>query len=304
MDFLFNLDSLKVFGLFFLLGSQILDVYLSFRSHRIKISRGETLANYKVMALYLGARLLILDALAFFMWSGLNQWSPFGVLSMDSGLVWLAAFILVDFVYYWDHRCGHEVNAVWGFHSVHHSSSEFNLSVTGRLSFIEAVYRWIFLAPLALMGVPALMIVIIKIWSRIYQVWVHTNLDNDRLEWLSRIFVTPGLHRVHHGSNQQYLDTNYGAIFSIWDQMFGSYKVKDEPIVYGLVKPLESQKVMDINFHVLRELRDDLKKSPSLKASFSYLLSKPGTILVDCEQELDLPEVYESQDVELAEKQA
>lgn len=54
------------------------------------------------------------------------------------------------------------------------------------------------------------------------------------------IFNTPSHHRVHHGSNHQYLDRNYGDILIVWDRLFGSFEPEGERMVYELTKHIHS----------------------------------------------------------------
>ena len=74
-----------------------------------------------------------------------------------------------------------------------------------------------------------------------YQFFVHTELV-PRIGWLEWLINTPSAHRVHHASNAEYLDKNYGGVLSIWDHLFGSYQVErsDIPIRYGLAHPRSS----------------------------------------------------------------
>jgi sterol desaturase/sphingolipid hydroxylase (fatty acid hydroxylase superfamily) len=36
--------------------------------------------------------------------------------------------------------------------------------------------------------------------------------------------VTPDLHRVHHSTWQPETDRNFGAVFPVWDLVFGTYR--------------------------------------------------------------------------------
>jgi hypothetical protein len=56
------------------------------------------------------------------------------------------------------------------------------------------------------------------------------------------VFVTPSNHRVHHAQNQVYIDRNYGGILILWDRLFGTFQeeLDDEPVVFGVRKPLAS----------------------------------------------------------------
>ncbi|MEY2670535.1 MAG: hypothetical protein RLZZ577_851 [Bacteroidota bacterium] len=53
--------------------------------------------------------------------------------------------------------------------------------------------------------------------------------------FLSYFIVSPDMHKVHHHYVMPYTDSNYGNIFSIWDRLFGTFKVLPrEEIVYGV----------------------------------------------------------------------
>jgi sterol desaturase/sphingolipid hydroxylase (fatty acid hydroxylase superfamily) len=66
---------------------------------------------------------------------------------------------------------------------------------------------------------------------------LHSNLNYPK--WiesiLSPVFATPEFHRIHHSDEQQYTDSNYGDIFSLWDRMFGTFQKADSSkLQYGL----------------------------------------------------------------------
>ncbi len=278
----------------FLLASMVIDLIVSLVTGLKAYKGKETLANYGVFALYLASRKLVWDGLFLSMMLACNAIAPVA-LSPESLWVWALAFVGVDFLYYIDHRIGHEVNAIWSFHSVHHSSEEYNIGVTGRISFIEGIYRWVFLAPLALVGVPAYMILLTKVVSRLYQVWVHTNLDRGKLEALSGILVTPGLHRVHHGSNEHYLDKNYGAIFSVWDRMFNTYQKPDVAPTYGLINPINTRNPLKINTVVLVKNIQETFRIKGFTEKIRFLLVKPGAFVEKTSSQLNMYTFSEEQ---------
>ena len=166
-----------------------------------------------------------------------------GAFSWDlkSPWVWVLAFFMYDFFYYWAHRSGHEVNLLWAAHVVHHSSEDFNLSTALRQSSTNQVFYWLFYLPMAIVGIPVTVFVIIALISLVYQFWSHTQLVG-KLGWADRVFVTPSNHRCHHGRNAYCLDRNYGGTLIIWDRLFGTYVAErdDEPVVYGTLVPLQS----------------------------------------------------------------
>lgn len=169
--------------------------------------------------------------------------------------VWIIALLAYDFIYYWVHRFGHEVNLMWAAHQVHHSSEYFNLSTALRQTATGAFASWPFYLPMALCGVPPIVFGAVALIDLLYQYWVHTELVR-KLGWIDRVFVTPSNHRVHHGQNDYCIDRNYGGILILWDRLFGTYaEERDaEPVVYGIRKPLASYNPVWGNLHVYRDL--------------------------------------------------
>jgi sterol desaturase/sphingolipid hydroxylase (fatty acid hydroxylase superfamily) len=155
--------------------------------------------------------------------------------------VWIVAFFMYDFFYYWAHRSGHEINLLWASHVVHHSSEEFNLSTALRQSWTNQFFYWIFYLPMAIAGIPVAVFAATALVSAIYQFWVHTRLV-PKLGWVDRVMVTPSNHRCHHGRNAYCIDKNYGGTLIIWDRIFGTYTEErdNEPVVYGTLTPLKS----------------------------------------------------------------
>jgi sterol desaturase/sphingolipid hydroxylase (fatty acid hydroxylase superfamily) len=157
----------------------------------------------------------------------------------SEAVVWVLAFVGVDFCYYWWHRLSHEVNLLWAAHVVHHQSEDYNLAVALRQSILTSFTAVPFYAPLALVGVPVPVFSAMYALSTLYQFWIHTELVG-KLGWLEEWLNTPSHHRVHHAINPRYLDKNYGAVLIVWDRLFGTFVREEEAPVYGVVKPLES----------------------------------------------------------------
>jgi len=161
--------------------------------------------------------------------------------------------ILYDFIFYWAHRWGHEINFFWGAHIVHHQSEHYNLSVALRQSWFHNLLSfWMFL-PIPLIGIDPLVFVGVNAFNLLYQFWIHTELVGKLgpLEWFLN---TPSAHRVHHSTNPQYLDKNYGGVFIIWDRMFGTYQEEIETPVYGITTPFRSSNPIWANFHFYQEV--------------------------------------------------
>jgi len=118
---------------------------------------------------------------------------------------WVLLFLAEDFVYYWWHRGSHEVRLLWAAHENHHSSRHYNLSTALRQSWTTPFTTLPFYVCLPLLGFHPLMVQTQVAVSLLYQFWLHTELVG-RLGPLEWAFNTPSHHRVHHGTQVEYLD--------------------------------------------------------------------------------------------------
>ncbi|MCF4995658.1 hypothetical protein GIW70_24540 [Pseudomonas syringae] len=185
-------------------------------------------------------------------------------LPADSVWVWVFAFVLYDFCYYWLHRMGHERNILWAAHSVHHQSEDYNLSTALRQTSTGFLLNWIFYLPMAVLGVPLLVFVSVAALNLLYQFWVHTK-HIPKLGWFEWFFVTPSNHRAHHAQNALYMDRNYGGVFIIWDRLFGSFQEEDdnEPVIFGVTTPLASWNPLWANVQFYAQLWEDARRADS-----------------------------------------
>ena len=172
-------------------------------------------------------------------------------LPADSLWVWVSALLLYDFCYYWLHRFGHEVNILWAAHVVHHQSEDYNLSTALRQTGSGTLLGWLFYLPMAIIGYPLEVFVVVALIDLLYQFWVHTEVVG-RLGWFDRVFCSPSNHRAHHAVNDKYLDRNYGGVLIIWDRLFGTFIEEDDkdPPIYGTRSPLRSWNPLWANVEV------------------------------------------------------
>ncbi|MFG6487244.1 sterol desaturase family protein [Roseateles sp. BYS78W] len=185
------------------------------------------------------------------------------------------AVVLYDLCDYWLHRTSHESALFWAAHAVHHQSEHFNLSTALRQESLYGVMGWPFFIPMALLGVPTDLYVLAGIVVLFYQFWIHTE-HIGRLGWLDRVFSTPSNHRVHHAVNPAYLDRNYGAIFVVWDRLFGSFAEERELCVYGTVKPLASWNPLWGVGQFYAELWRRMRATPRWADKLRVLYKSPG----------------------------
>lgn len=170
--------------------------------------------------------------------------------------------LAVDFLFYWFHRWGHEINILWAAHSPHHSSEEFNLSVGLRASLTQRLLSFSMFWPLTLIGFEPNHIYIASGVHLMLGFWHHTKLI-PKLGWFEFLFNSPSHHRVHHGTNEQYLDKNYAEILIIWDRIFGTFEEEKEEVRYGILRHPDTYSTYGINFHFWSMLWSDCKETKS-----------------------------------------
>lgn len=205
-----------------------------------------------------------------------NALWPYRLVDLGTGPVgWVVAMVSWDFAYYWQHRTDHEVRLLWACHVNHHSSERYHLVTALRQPWTP----WtgvLFYPPLVLIGVHPWLVMVAWGLNLIYQFWVHTEVIGRLPRWFEYVFNTPSHHRVHHGSNPQYLDRNYGGICILWDRLFGTFAPEVEPVVYGLTKNIQTFNSVRIAFHEYAALFADLRRATSLGDRLGLLFRRPG----------------------------
>ncbi|MFD1161910.1 sterol desaturase family protein [Hwangdonia seohaensis] len=193
------------------------------------------------------------------------------------------SFVLIffadDFAYYWFHRISHECRLFWASHVVHHSSQHYNLSTALRQTWSGGFYSFIFWLWLPLLGFHPAMIMLQMSISLLYQFWIHTETIDKMPKWFEAVFNTPSHHRVHHGSNPIYLDRNHAGILIIWDKLFGTFQpeLKDEKVIYGLVKNIDTYNPIKIAFiEWFNMFKDVFSGRKSITKRFLYFIKPPG----------------------------
>lgn len=285
MDALFNpLSETDLFGWETFIGDWFFVFALGFLAFefigyalRKKLSwtlAADTLTNYITLGLFMGLNIFLLAGLYLSAYAWTAQFALF-----DIPITWawvLPCIILADFAYYWEHRFMHRVNFAWATHSVHHSSPFFNISVAYRFGPMDGVWPIFFHLPLVLLGFNPFVVFFAEMFVQIYQTLLHTETIKKLPKPVEAVMNTPSHHRVHHGSNRPYLDKNYAGIFIIWDKMFGSFANEDEPVIYGLVKPINSVNPLTAFFHGFWRVGKGVKQAKGLKNKWMAFAGPPG----------------------------
>lgn len=199
-------------------------------------------------------------------------------LPADDWRVWAIGFIGVEFTYYWVHRLNHTVRWMWATHAVHHSAERFALPTALRLGWTNVLSGgWLFYAPLMLLGMPPLVVVTLLFANLRFQFFLHTEMVG-KLGPLEYIFNTPSHHRVHHSSDADYLDRNFGGVLIVFDRLFGTFAVEDDgrKMRYGLAPAVRSHNPLVIALHEWGRLFHDASRSRSLRDIRLALIGKPG----------------------------
>ena len=190
-------------------------------------------------------------------------------------LAWAVAIVGWDFIYYWNHRLMHEIRYLWSIHVVHHSSEHYNLSTALRQPVADALGPSLPYGALCLAGVSPGLVATARGANLLYQFWIHTEAFGH-LGVSEEVLNTPSHHRVHHGSNSQYLDRNHGSILIVWDRLFGTFEREDHPVVYGLTKNIGTFDPLRVASHEYRAMLADVARSHGWRERLSHVVRGPG----------------------------
>ena len=151
----------------------------------------------------------------------------------------LAAVLALDFWTYWWHRMNHRLPFLWRFHRAHHSDAQMDVTTASRFHIGEILFS-------NCLRVPLILLLGIHLWEMVlYETALlaviqfhHANIGlPQRVDQLLRCFlVTPAMHKVHHSRWQPETDSNYSSLLSIWDRVFRSFRLREDPstIQFGL----------------------------------------------------------------------
>lgn len=159
-----------------------------------------------------------------------------GVLALDFSS-WLVHFVM------------HKNKILWRFHLIHHSDNNVDVTTGLRHHPGDSLLRGIFFILLIFVsGAPMYSVMIYQTLVVLSTAFTHANINLP--VWLDKalsyILVSPNMHKVHHHWKQPYTDSNYGAVFSFWDRLLGTFmKLDKKDIRYGLDRYYPNEKDED-----------------------------------------------------------
>lgn len=245
--------------------------HLENKNYKLKESVGSALVGFGSLGVNLLFKVVLLYGAVWIYnlvpWRiGLNWWTI------------IPCYIIFDFLSYWSHRISHFNRFFWATHVVHHSAENYNLTVSFRLSWLQNL-KVIFFLPVAFLGFHPMVFFVTSQVAVLFQFWVHTEYIRKLHPVIEYIFATPSNHRVHHGSQEKYLDKNFAATFIIWDRLFGTYCHEDEQPDYGLTSKIGDRlDPIFLNFHEFVDMAKDIKNAKGIKEKFFYAFASPEKI--------------------------
>ncbi|PKM10227.1 MAG: fatty acid hydroxylase [Gammaproteobacteria bacterium HGW-Gammaproteobacteria-10] len=161
---------------------------------------------------------------------------------------WLKAcvsFLLLDLIFYLWHKASHSFDGLWLFHRVHHNDPYLNVSTAFRIHLVELlVATGLKAAYIIALGVEPALVFAYEALMMTFVMFHHTNISFAGEKWLGKLFIVPYLHRVHHSTLRVEHDSNYGAVLSVWDRLFGTL-IEIDPVSIG-IKGRSPQTVLEL----------------------------------------------------------
>jgi sterol desaturase/sphingolipid hydroxylase (fatty acid hydroxylase superfamily) len=168
-------------------------------------------------------------------------WGLLPMLGLPSWASIVIGVIVLDLVIYTQHYVFHHVPALWRLHRMHHADLDIDVTTGVRFHPLEILLSLaIKIAVVALLGIPALAVLIFEVLLNATSLFNHSNVAlPPRLDAIARwIVVTPQMHQVHHSIERAETDSNFGFNLPWWDRLFGTYRVEpaagEQGIVIGL----------------------------------------------------------------------
>jgi sterol desaturase/sphingolipid hydroxylase (fatty acid hydroxylase superfamily) len=219
--------------------------------------------------------LTVFKVLTFFGFTAVFAWFALFELPTDTWWYWVLLMIGLDLGFYFHHRFSHRVNIAWAGHQAHHSSEFMNFGTAVRQKW-NPWWEFFFWLPLPLLGFEPWTLYVAFGVNLIYQFCIHTETIGKLPRPIEFVFNTPSHHRVHHGSDPEYLDKNYGGMLIIWDRIFGTFQPELHRPTYGLTKKVETYNVLKLEYGDYVEIARNVRGADAWREKLGYVFGPPG----------------------------
>lgn len=234
--------------------------------------------------------LTLFKVVTFFGFTAVFAYLALWELPTDTWWYWVLVILGVDLGYYFHHRFSHRVRIAWAGHQAHHSSEFMNFGTALRQKW-NPWFEFFFWLPLPLLGFAPWTLYVAFGVNLIFQFYVHTELVDRLPRPVEFVFNTPSHHRVHHGSDPEYLDKNYGGMLIVWDRLFGTFTQERQRPTYGLTKKVETYNLLKLQYGDYVDIARDVRSTRRWRHKLGYVFGPPGWTPKDevAEDDLVLP---------------
>jgi sterol desaturase/sphingolipid hydroxylase (fatty acid hydroxylase superfamily) len=209
--------------------------------------------------------------------------SPYAIVKSSITWYWfIYGYIVWELGHFFYHFLAHKVRILWCLHSTHHAPEHMNLSISYAHFFLEGPYADVIRTTTCiLLGVSPALLVIIMFIDGFWGGFIHIGERIGRRAKCGPLFnyiLTPSHHRVHHGKNPLYMDTNFCNLLNIWDRIFGTYQAESDkiPVEFGITRVMKKNSFLDAYFGEIVLLARDVAKAPGIKNKLLYVVMPPG----------------------------
>lgn len=224
-------------------------------------------------------RFISIAAIAFI----IGALSPYAIFKSYFTWYWLVyGYIVWELGHFFYHFLAHKVRLFWCLHSTHHAPEHMSLAVSFAHFFLEGPYADVIRTTTCiLLGVNPPLLFLIMFMDGFWGGFIHIGErlgKKARCGPLHDYILTPSHHRVHHGKNPLYMDTNFCNLLNIWDRVFGTYQPESDnvSVEYGITRPMKKNSFMDAYFGEIYYLVKDVAQAPGIKNKLLYIFMPPG----------------------------
>lgn len=198
-----------------------------------------------------------------------HQFGLLALLQLPAWVEFLIALALMDlFAQYTIHYLLHQIPLLWRFHKVHHSDTTVDATTGTRHHPVDYLSREVFsVGMVVLLGMPPEYYAMYRLITVFCTYFTHANIALP-LSWdaaISKVFVSPNMHKFHHHHRVPWTDSNYGNIFVFWDRLFGTATYgSTEAIIFG-VDTMDPSKAGSLSHQLVIPFKSPAKRQSDVQ---------------------------------------